>query len=534
MAEETKKTYTDIEKADAFYDAVMKYKEKIEKTESGLATFEKSGKYKEYDAQEAKAMEALEGLGTLSDVQKDMVASNKEVSLEHDAREKLLAQKEKYLESVSALEGQIKIAISKYIADTEKEQKKLEKDKAKYTAYVEEEKAKCEALKAELDAMAKDDVTYEDKKAEVEALVSRIENMDKKLASFDQSLAKVTEGLNKNKEKYKDYIDLAKEDLTVPKAPVEEKDDVEKTDEEIPKTEAEKDVEEKEEIIGKAEDLEEVEDVEVESEETPEIKSESVTNRNKTRIITPSEAAYVAEPSEITSQGENELPKEQESKESDKQAFKRIYKLIKKKETLSIEDTDRMIALMGNRKNFARFRISTDRFLFFKSKGEKIFTGLGVQLAKQIRGTVKDERLTKKLRTKDIRQWDRILELGNNNPNNNIVETLDEATKSASDEELESIKAVRERYEQFTNSAKVLCSVKVKRGELKLLPAKVEEQASELVDNTSDVEITDRPKGLDELSSMVKSEEEIAEKDVATSTETTKKAVEKTTEEKII
>ena len=36
MAEKTTKKITDIEKADAFYDAVMKYKEKIEKTEKGL------------------------------------------------------------------------------------------------------------------------------------------------------------------------------------------------------------------------------------------------------------------------------------------------------------------------------------------------------------------------------------------------------------------------------------------------------------------------------------------------------------------
>lgn len=541
MAEKTK-TITSIEKADAFYDAVMKYKEKIEKTENGLETFEKSGKYKEYDAEEAKAMEAMAELNGLSDTQKEMVDSNKEVSLEHDAREKLLAQKEKYLESVAALEGQIKIAISKYIADTEKEQKKLEKNKEKYAAYIEEEKTKCEALKAELEEMDKDDVTYEDKKAELDALVVRIEGMDKKLASFDERLAKVTEELDKNKEKYKEYIDLAKEDLAIPEEPENEKTETEKEQMQ------EQDQEEK--IEGEPENIEYDDDILFDfsslsnSEKDENEKNEVAPNSKemKTKKKSNPEVVYVSEPA-VTEPGAEAKSKEEVPEETDKEAFKRIYKEIKKKETLSIEDTDKMIALLSDKKNFRRFRISTKGLLpFLKSKGERIFTGVGNSLNSQIKSLVEDKELLKGLKTADIRKWKYITELGHNNPENTIEETLDKVAQTADDETLEKVEATKERYIKFSEAARTMVSVKFQRGELvekrKALPEKSESESvfeePETYEELETPELSELSGDLKELFGMVKSDVEVANEDINSASKEVEKETKEVAEDKTI
>lgn len=561
MAEKAK-NITDIEKADAFYDAVMKYKEKIEKTENGLETFEKSGKYKEYDAEEAKAMEAMGALGSLSDTQKEMVDSSKVVSNEHVAREKLLAQKEKYLESVAALEGQIKIAISKYIVDTEKEQKKLEKNKEKYAAYVEEEKAKCEALKAELEQMDKDDVTYEDKKAEVDALASRIESMDKKLASFDESLAKVTEELNKNKEKYKEYIDLAKEDLAIPEEPENEKEAPEEVKNEKEVVEEEPDQEEK--VEGEPEDIEVDDDIlfdfsslsksaeekseknetEAKSEKSENEKSEVTPNSKevKTKKKSNPEVVYVSEPAAAEPSTEAES-KEEVPEETDKDAFKRIYKQIKKKETLSIEDTDKMIALLSDKKNFRRFRISTKGLLpFLKSKGEKIFTGVGNSLNAQIRSLVNDKDLLKDLKTRDIRKWKYITELGHNNPENTIEETLDKVAQTADGETLEKVEATKDRYVKFSEAARTMVSVKFQRGELvekrKALPEKSESEPvfeePETYEELETPELSELSGDLKELFGMVKSDVEVANEDINSASKEVEKETKEVAEDKTI
>lgn len=535
MAEKAK-SFTDIEKADACYNSVMGYKEKIKKTEIGLETFEKSGKYKEYDAEYDKAMKAMEALGNLSDTQKEMVNLNKEVSSDHSARENLLAQKEEFLESVAALEGQIKIAISKYIVDTEKEQKKLEKNKEKYAAYVEEEKAKCEALKAELEQMDKDDVTYEDKKAEVDALASRIESMDKKLASFDESLAKVTEELNKNKEKYKEYIDLAKEELTVPEEPENEKEGTEKElaheQDQEEKVEGEpEDIEVDDDILfdfsslsKSAEEKSEKNETEAKSEKGENEKSEVTPNSKevKTKKKSNPEVVYVSEPAAAEPSTEAES-KEEVPEETDKDAFKRIYKQIKKKETLSIEDTDKMIALLSDKKNFRRFRISTKGLLpFLKSKGEKIFTGVGNSLNAQIRSLVNDKDLLKDLKTRDIRKWKYITELGHNNPENTIEETLDKVAQTADDETLEKVEATKDRYVKFSEAARTMVSVKFQRGELvekrKALPEKSESEPvfeePETYEELETPELSELSGDLKELFGMVKSDVEVANEDI--------------------
>lgn len=512
MAEKAK-TITDIEKADAFYDAVMKYKEKIEKTENGLKTIETSGKYKEYDAEEAKAIEAMAELNGLSDAQKDMVDSNKDVRLEYNAREALLTQKEKYLENVAALEGQIKTAISKYIVDTEKEQKKLEKNKEKYATYVEEEKTKCEALKAELEEMDKEDVTYEDKKAELDALVLRIEDMDKKLASFDERLAKIVEELNINKEKYKEYIDLAKEDLIAPELSEEEKAEVGSDSDKEEKNEPEPEPEQetvKEENEGKEKD-------------------KTVKATRATKVVSPVVDVEYKEVSDEEKETGAEA-KEEKPKETDKQAFKRIYKSLKKKETLSVEDTEKMIELLSDKSNFARFNIATSSILpFFKSKGERIYTSLGKELEKQIKEVVKDEELLKNLKTRDITHWKSIIELGHDNPANNIVDTIDSVMETADEKKQEALTALKERYEKFGNSAKVLTNVKLERKEIgfKALPASKDAEEVEVADVSL--------KGMsEELSGMVKSDSEIAKDEAEKENAEVERVAHKVTEDKTI
>lgn len=507
MATEVKvkeKTFTDIERADAFFDAAMKYKEKIEKTENEISAFGDSGKDEAYNEGEAKAMEAMAGLEDLSDTQKEMVNSSEALNSDYAAKEKLIAQKEKYMESVEALEGQVRIAISKYIVDTEKEKKKLEKNKEKYAAYVEEEKAKCEALKAEISEMDKEDVTYEDKCAELEALVTRIEGMDKKLASFDERLAKITYELDSVKEKYKDYIMLAKEDLTAPELGEEEK------------TEVYSDKKEK---------------TEPEQEEQATAKTVKATRATKaTKAVSP---VVDVEYKEVSEKEKGTEAKEEKPKETDEQAFKRIYKALKKKETLSVEDTDKMIELLSDKSNFARFNIATSSILpFFKSKGERIYTSLGKELEKQIKDVVKDEELLKNLKTRDITDWKSIIELGNDNPANNIVDTIDSVMETADEKEQEALTALKERYEKFGNSAKVLTNVKLERKEIafKALPASKDAEKIEAADVA--------PKGMsEELSGMVKSDSEIAREEAERSDarQAVKvKVVKKTTEDKTI
>lgn len=505
------KTISDIERADAFFDAVMKYKEKIEKTENEINSYGESEKYEAHNEGEAKAMEALAGLEDLSDTQKEMVDSSKVLNSDYAAREKLIAQKEKYIESVAALEGQIRIAISKYIVDTEKEQKKLEKNKEKYAAYVEEEKAKAEALKTEISEMDKDDVTYEDKCAELETLTTRIEKMNEKLASFDESLAKITDELNKNKEKYKDYIKLAKEDLEAPEA--EEK-TAEKTDKDASEVVAD----------GKKE-------------------SKKVEENNKTRAASKENkdgAVYAVASEEKEEKKEEKTAEEkteEKKEETDKQAFKRIYKQLRRKETLSVEDTNKMLDLLNNKSNFSKLNIQTETlFLFTRSKGQKLYTSLGKELERQIKEAVGDKELSDTLKTVDLVNWKRIIEFGNNNPTNNIEEVIDEALKTADEDKIAQLLEVKGRFEKFSDSAKILTTVKRERGEIsyKALPAKK-------VETKTDVEVEapkEAPKGLEnELSSMVKSEAEIAREE-ATHSDTREavkvKVVKKTTEDKTI
>ncbi len=444
MAEETKKTYTDIEKADAFYDAVMKYKEKIAKTDSGLETFEKSGKYKEYDDKEAKAMEALEGLGTLSDVQKDMVASNKKVSLEHDAREKLLAQKEKYLESVSTLEGQIKIAISKYIVDTEKEIGKLENQKKSYAKLIEEKKAEYEALKSEVEEMEhaakeEDELILEEKKKDLSYLETKIKSMGDTLASRDKKLAKLTAEFQKNKDKYKDYIELSKKDIAVPAEKDSRAPEAEEEKKEVSKGKKEKANQKVEEEKGKD-------------------------KKGKATYVPYDES--VESPQEQTSKDEEKGKKQKNKEETDKQAFKRIYKDLKKNKSLSVEDTDRMLDILGNKENFDKLNIKTSSvFSFLKSKAEKVYPKLGKELDRQIRASIKDEKLLGELESKQITDWKNICDLGDNKSYNNIAETLDSAMEGLTEEEKKNLLAVKTRYEKYKVSTTKLTEVIRERGE---------------------------------------------------------------------
>ncbi len=506
MAEKTTKKITDIEKADAFYDAVMKYKEKIEKTEKGLESFEKSGRYKEYDEGEAKAMEALQGLGerNLTDSQKEIITSGDAIVNEHNAREKLIAQKEEYSKNIQSLESQIKIVISKYIADAEKEKKKLETNKTKYAAFVEEEKAKYNELKAEVESMEKDSNEEEKdileaKKEQLEALKSQLDGFDKKLSSYEERITKLDNELTKNKEKYKDYIDLSKEDIVLPEVPETQE---QKASEAKEKVEVEEEA--KEEDTTKAEE-EENKDNQTKYVEVPEQKQKSKSKNDQ-------EAVFVAATMDDT---QNEKSKDEETlnsesnkrRETDKQAYKRITKaLLKKNGEISDKDTSRLLDILGNKENFDKLGIRTVGFFsFLKSRAEKVYIKLGAQLDRKLRENIKDENLVKGLNTKDLKDIMNISELGVGNATNNILETLDSAMKNASEKEQEKLKGIKGEYEKFTKSAGTFVEVKAQRGEYNIweLPAPKEETKETIeVSNKND---------LSGLSEMVKSDREIAE-----------------------
>ena len=490
MAEKTK-TITDIEKADAFYDAVMKYKEKIEKTETGLKSIEASGKYKLYDESEAMAMEALKDLGdkNLSDAQKEMIANSKDIMVEHDARERLLFQKEEYLRNVEALESQIKVAVAKYIVESEKEQKKLEANKEKYAAFVEGEKAKYETLKSEIESMERDSSEenkdiLESKKEQLGALEVQLDGFNKRLMSFDERIAGMKEKLQETKEKYKDYIELSKEDIEVPEVEENSKED-KKSEEQIAKKE------EKTEKAKKEEKSEE-NHVEVQTETPP--KAE----KSKGTVYVEPQSNKVEEQIETGSEKE---------KETDKQAYNRISKaLLKKDGRISTEDTDRLLDILSNKDNFDSLNIRTRGFLFFKSKGEKIYSKLGIELDKKLRRSIKNKNLLEKLDTDDLRHLGTILELGNGNPDNNIVETIESAMEGADAKNIQELQDIKNKFEKFSCAAKALVEVKTQRDEMQLLQALPESKPIEVEEQSQEV----NKNGIDGLNDLVKNEEEIA------------------------
>lgn len=494
MAEE--KRYTDIEKADAFYRAVIKGKKEIEWADMTLAEYEKSGKYKEYNPEEARAYELMEEAGGLSENDKEMVEHYKEVKLAYECREEVMKNKEKNMQTLKPLEDQIRVCISKYIVDAEKAQKNLEKNKEKYAAYVKEQKEKCEALKAELGEMDKGDVTYKDKEAELDALALRIKGMDKKLAEFDKCLAKVIKELNENKEKYKDYIDLAKENIDVP----EEKENADNKDKEAQDAQEQK-AEEKGK--NKENDKDKADDKDKGENKTAEQSGARSVGQNVNPLFYSSVPGSDSQPVQDEKSGETAQQKEQK-KETDKEAFKRIYKDLKKGRDISAEDTDRMLDIVGNKENFDKLGIRTSTiFTFTKSKGQKLFTKLGEQLDKQVRASVKDEKLLEKLDSKEITSWEDICNMGKNEgPTNNIADTLEEAMKGSTAEEKEALKSIKSRYEKYVKSTKNLAEVRRQRGE-------------EKYEKLNEAPETERSTIEETLQSQVKSKEDVAKEDIA-------------------
>lgn len=512
MAEKAK-TITDIAKADAFYDAVMKYKRRLERVDLDLEAYEKSGEYKKYDEGEAKAMEALQNLGdeSLTEEQKAMVVANKAIVSAYECRQRKLSKKEEYLKEIGNLEPQIKVTIAKYIVDTEKEKKKIETNRETYAKYIEEEKAKYESLKSEVDAMEKaanedEKDILESKKEQLETLKSQLEKFGNKLASYDQQISKIDDELKAVKDKYKDYIELSKEDLTVPQK--EEKEEETKSE----KDETEKDVAEKNET--KKEETEK--DVAVESNVEQE-KNEETQKKTENKKVEYQNVGVATIVQNEKSADETKAPEKPvaEVKETDEQAYERISKsLLKRKGQVSNEDVDKLISILSEKENFDKLNIKAwNYFPLIKSRGEKVYIKLGKLLDKQIRDSIKDEELLKNLDTQSLKSLDGILHEARGESLDNIAETFNLAMEKANDKELESLKSVKERWEKFGKSAEVLLRVKKQRKEFKkdppLLPGAIEvsENKEEPVKEKS---------GIDELSAMVKSDEEIAARDEKT------------------
>lgn len=454
-----KKKMTDLEKADAYLKAIETYTKRLGKIDSKL---EKSNSGRDEFAAADAALKNSKGRKI-----------KKEASLK--------VEKDQIENNITDLKEGIRIAISKYIADAEEERKKLEANKTRYDKHVEEEKAKEEALKAEIetlerDAKEEDKEIIEDKKAELKDLSSRIKLMEETQASRDEEYNEVVAELNKNKEKYKDYIELSGEELPEP--------------EEIPEEEkpAEKKNEEKK----------------PEEKNTQGKKSETKTTRNN------GETKFVYEPvsSEEPKTNSDSSVKEEVNKETDEQAFKRIYGLIKKKEALSVEDADKMYEILSDKDNFKKYKINTDHILpFTKSKAQRIYTSLGKQLDGQIKASLGDKELLEGLNSKDLTRWKDINELGCDNPCNNIVESLEKAIGKEEDEgkkkELETLKG---RYEKFVSSAQTMTAVRRTRNELSY---------KAISESTAEA----KTKGMaEELAGGVKTTEDVTREDVARET----------------
>ena len=499
-----KKEMTDLEKADAFLKGIETYTKELEGIKSELENLKSKKDYIEEPDEEAEAYadaaDALKGLGRLSGVQRKIVKTSgvtKKVSdLEKDKSEKE--------RQIARLSKGIGSAISKYIADAENERGTLEANIARYEDEILKKREEYKVLEEEIKKL-EDEANGANEKAK-EAINNIINLKERVLVDLSVSIEScenfknstiaeckdLRDELNKNKKKYKDYIALSEEELPEPeeKKPEEKKPEEKKPEEKKPE---EKKPEEKKPEEKKPE------------EKKPETKT--ARNNGETKFVYVPVSDDVSASSEEPKTNSDSNVKEGNT-ETDEQAFKRIYGLIKKKEALSAEDTDKMYEILSDEANFKKYKINTDHILpFTKSKAQRIYTSLGNQLDGQIKASLSDKELLEGLNSKDLTRWKDINELGCDNPCNNIVESLEKAIEKETDEgkkkELETLKG---RYEKFVSSAQTMTSVRRNRNEL---------HYEAISESTSEV----KTKGMaEELAGGVKTTDDVAREDAAKDT----------------
>lgn len=430
----------DLEFADKFYEGIQEYVDRIEKTRAAIEKNKASipEHLQDYDAD---VLKALENSGIKIDENDEAISELKKYSNAIGAVEKLEAQEKKLAEDKEKLEENIKIAISKYIAQTEKEMVKLQKSRDNYEKFIQEEQAELATLEAkikDLEGIEEQEEVLKDLKVKYENLKNGIEEKLKKLESFDKELADLKTELERNKEKYKDYLELSDKDITEP--------------------------------VDKREPEEQEESKEKEAEETPkkeEATEETVEKKEDTKSTKKEDNVYYTVPSGETT---TEEPEKVEP-ETDEQAFKRIYKLLSKKKTrdsVTNEDIDKMIEILSDKDNYDKLNINIRRFLnspLFPSKAEKIYKCIGKRLAQDINKLDKDALDADGI--VEITKYENLIKLGFANGEDltkaeqAINSILDKANESDKDKALD----LKERILRYRKSTTTLDEVIASRGE---------------------------------------------------------------------
>jgi len=473
----------DLELADKFYEGVQEYVAKLEKTRSAIEK-NKASMIEQYADYDMDAFAALEQVGVK--LEDDSMSSElKQHNNAAAAVAKLQEQEKKHLANKELLEKNIKVAIAKYIAQTEQDIVKAQKNIDNYEKYIKEEQGKLATLEQEIKALEGNEELAEvlkDKKEDYEALKVKIEERLKKLDGYNKDLEELKADLERNKEKYKDYVELANKDITEP----EDKEKTEKAKEPEKKEKEDKDKEAKKDE-----------------------KKEPEGNRKEEKVYN-----GVATGPVVTGDEGGTEPSEEKEPETDEQAFNRIYKLLSKRKTrdsVTNEDIDKMIEILSDKENYSKLNIGTRRFLdlgIFPSKAEKIYKQLGKKLSYDVYKVTKNKEVLSASNIAEFAKWENINELGVKIDEKTEAEiALDNALTSASDADKEQIVEVKNRFEKYRQSMVTLDEVMFGRGELQFVSKELPEGKEEVVEH-KDVEVMEADeKGIfADLGSAVKTE----------------------------
>jgi len=392
--------------------------------------------------------------------------------------ESLEMGKEKYEYEKELAEDNIRSSIKLYLDDTEKEQKKLIKNRDNYEKYIQEEQAKLDALKSEIDSLEgneEQEQVLADKKEEYEELKAKIDKKIEKLKSYDEKIANLKLEIEQAKEKFKDYIVMPTNIVAEQEVQNEEKNvneesiDITKqdpsNDENLVENNAESNVEktEKNDTLGNV--------------VFP--KSSDVAKAN---------AGVVAESN--TQKEIDEQVDEQPKKESDEQAFNRIYGLLSKRKNKALvtsEDVDKMVEILSNKDNYEKLNIGTKRFLnlkLFPSKAEKIYKIIGEKLAYDVYKVTKNKDVLSPDSRAELSKWEDINDYGIKiDEKTNAEKALDAALTAATPDNKEQIEKVKARLEKYRNSMITLDEVMFDRGELEYVNNKLPAGKDEIVES---------------------------------------------------
>lgn len=455
------KKSVDLELADKFYAGVQEYVTKLEKTRAAIEK-NKASISEQYEGYDVEALSALENSGVKIEDKDAVMSDFKQYSNAASAVAALEELEKKHVQNKEILEKNIKIAIAKYVTQTEKEIEKVQKNRDSYEKYIKEEQEKLAALEEEiksLEGIEEQAEVLKDKKEDYETLKAKLEERLKKLEAYDKDIEAIKAELEMNKEKYKDYLELADKDITEPEEVV------------IPETAVSE-----EEVEAKKKTDEEEKTKKGEDEEIKGKESSEKTHR------------FVASESEVKEDKDIVETEEEKAQETDEQAFNRIYKLLSKKKTrdsVSESDIDKMIEILSNKENYSKLNIETKRFLdlgIFPSKAEKIYKQLGKRLSYDAYKVTKNSEVLSKANRAELAKWENINELGVNIDEKTETEiALDQTLETAEDKDKEQILAVKTRMDKYRQSMVVLDEVMFERGELqfvnKELPAAKEDVA---------------------------------------------------------